>query len=188
MKYLLLTMLLFAACSTDYVEEAKLMSYNFPATDIWAKSCMTPGKVSDLEFDQTRQLPSRKAGLIIFNNQVGYHAAVVDEVIWNEEGYPVAYWMEGVTTLSIQSHGQDTVLTLAPCRFYAGIDSYPSIVGYKTWHNNRPYVVHPKEYFTMNGSKLPIFMEGDTLCVRADYNIPNGLKVSRWWIGNDGNL
>jgi hypothetical protein len=31
-------------------------------------------------------------------------------------------------------------------------------------------------------------MEGDTLCVRADYNKPNGLIVRNWWLGEDGNL
>ena len=171
----------------------RIIFYDFPATDIWADSLANPGKVSDLgpEYvgpnDQTRQLPSWKAGDLIFpSGQTRYHSAVIDSEVWDGP-YLAGYWMEGVTSLHIKRPdlGVDTVLTLAPCRFFAGTDSYPSRFGYKQWHRKTSTgaipVVRPRLTARVNDTRIGIYSVGDTLSVRADMSL-DGQMVSRWWI------
>jgi len=200
-KLITLLLLTITACveTTPQIENPyttpleRIVFYDFPATDIWADSLANPGKVSDLgpEYvgpnDQTRQLPSRKAGDIIFpSGQTRYHSAVIDSEVWDGP-YLAGYWMEGVTSLHIKRPdlGVDTVLTLAPCRFFAGTDSYPSRFGYKQWHRKTSTgtipVVRPRLTARVNDTRIGIYSVGDTLSVRADMSL-DGQIVSRWWI------
>jgi hypothetical protein len=185
----------------NYVEtvlpdEAELRRFDYPGTDIWGTSLASPGFVSDLgegymmNITQTRQLPSWRAGDLIFGVSVNsrYHSAVVDSYVYNGETL-IGYWMEGVESLRIKLGDTDTTLVLAPCRFFAGLDSYPSMVGYKQWHRrdstNKIPKVMPTDVVYNGGKKIPVYSVGDTLSVRADESLDHQ-SISRWWIGEDG--
>lgn len=206
MKHLLLAILgtmIFVSCSTDHLPTQedptaleRVYSYDFPGTDIWGEEFANPGQVSDLgpafpvgPSSQTRQLPSRKLGELL-NPEGGtrYHIASIDQLVWDGP-YLAGYWMEGVTSLHIirPELGLDTVVTLAPCRFFAGTDSYPSTLGYKLWHRRTSDGSIPKvdPWVTprVNGRRMGIYRVGDTLAVRAN---DNGVIVTKWWIDDDG--
>lgn len=184
-------MLLLAACNITEqpVEEleARFAVYDFPATDIWGDSLANAGNVSDLGPGyigpnvQRRQLPSRKLGEVLQTSLTRFHVARVDKVIY-KRNKPVAYWMEGVTVLHVKKPalGVDTVVNLAECRFYAGLDSYKSIEGYVYWYRGGIFDKQmPSDTVFVNGENIGVYAEGDTLSVRADMN---SNMVVKWWI------
>ena len=162
--------------------EQKTSLESFPGTDIWAQSFVSPGKVSDVSFDQTRQLPSRKLGKAVFaDGKTFIHSATVDSKVYNSNGEFVGYWMEADTLVHINIPTLDTTLHLARCRFFAGADSYPGLI-YKIWYDqDRPSVMPIKWWITPSGKRIPEYADGTTFAIRADIS-ESELFVTRWWI------
>jgi len=151
----------------------------YDGTDIWAESFVNPGKVSDLDFDQNRQLPSRRAGKLVFpDGKTFLHIATVKSHVY-QGSKVIGYWMEADTLVYITTPLYDTVLHLNPCRFYAGLDSYPSNA-YKMWHQDGMLVM-PEYWITNPLSRIPVYPVGATLTVRADISSDES-EVSFWWI------
>jgi len=179
---------------TDPAQDARFtVEYDFPASGIWGLLFANAGQVPDLGSaypvgpnSQTRQLPSRKAGELLFpTTAMRPHFATVDYYVWDGP-YLAGYWMDGVTTLHINRPdlGIDTVLNLAPCRFFAGTDSYESPDGYVMY--NRPRnaagelpITKPRTRIWANSELTGIYSPGDTLPVAADCDA-NG--VIQWWV------